>query len=285
MVEAKLPHPAAGLSRRTLDEALLAAAGAAGATVMRGRSVRAAEALLHVRLDDGEEIEAESLFLATGKHDLRGLARPLAGRGEPSAAGLRTALAPSPALKAALDGVIELHLFDEGYAGLLLQEDGSANFCLSISRRRLAAAGGPEPLLAEIVADAPRLVERLEGGPRGWEAVAGVPYGWRAGAGEAGLFRMGDQAAVIASIAGDGIAIALASGIAAAEAWRQGGPAAAVAYQRSFAARARRPVGVAEAIRRSAERPAPRRALLGLLRGMPMLLPLAARLTRIGEPD
>lgn len=289
MVEAKLPHLAAGLSRRTLDEALLAAAGAAGAHVMRGRSVRAADGPRRVRLDDGEEIEAEALFLATGKHDLRGLARPLAsplgGRGEPAAAGLRTALAPSPALQAALHGVIELHLFDEGYAGLLLQEDGSANFCLSISRRRLAAAGGPEPLLAEIVADAPRLAERLEGGPQRWEAVAGVPYGWRAGAGEAGLFRMGDQAAVIASIAGDGIAIALASGIAAAEAWRQGGPEAAVAYQRRFAARARRPVGVAEAIRRSAERRAPRGALLGLVRAMPILLPVAARLTRIGEPD
>jgi flavin-dependent dehydrogenase len=188
-------------------------------------------------------------------------------------------------MEAALAGVIELHLFDEGYAGLLLQEDGSTNFCLSVSRRRLAEAGGPEPLLAEIVREAPLLGERLAGGMDRWDAVAGVPYGWRAGAGETGLFRMGDQAAVIASIAGDGIAIALASGIDAAEAWRQGGPEAAVAYQKSFSARARRPVGAAEAIRRSAERPAPRNALLGLVAAMPFLVPIAARLTRIGEPD
>ena len=55
--------------------------------------------------------------------------------------GLRTALAPWPRLERALDGVIELHLFDGGYAGLLLQEDGSANLCLSAARRRLKAAG------------------------------------------------------------------------------------------------------------------------------------------------
>jgi flavin-dependent dehydrogenase len=281
VVEAKLPKAAAGLSRRTLDEALLAAASAAGAKVSRGRTVRAAEGTRRVRLDDGEEIEAEALFLATGKHELRGLARPLEGWREPLAAGLRTALSASAALEEALAGVIELHLFDDGYAGLLLQEDGSANFCLSVSRARLGASGGPDALLAEIVRDSPVLAERLAGAGA-WDAIAGVPYGWRAGGGEAGLFRVGDQAAVIASIAGDGVAIALASGLAAAEAWRRGGPGGSGIYQRAFAARARRPVGLADALRRAAERPGPRAALLGIVRAMPMLLPLAARFTRIG---
>jgi flavin-dependent dehydrogenase len=283
IVEAKLPRPAAGLSRRTLDEALLAGAAAAGATVVRGRSVRAGEEARRVRLDDGEEIEAEALFLATGKHDLRGLARTLDGRREAPSAGLRAALPGSQALDAALAGRIELHLFDEGYAGLLLQEDGTANLCLSVSRRRLAAAGGPAELLADILPEAPLLGQRLAATPGRWDAVAGIPYGWRTGLTAPGLFRLGDQAAVIASIAGDGIAIALAGGVAAAAAWRDGGPAAAEGFQRRFCARARRPVKVAEALRRAAERPARRSALLGLVRTMPMLLPLAARLTRIGD--
>jgi flavin-dependent dehydrogenase len=283
-VEAALPRLAAGLSRRTLDEALLAAATEAGATVTRGRAVRAAEGR-RLRLDDGEEVEAEALFLATGKHELRGLARTLEDRREEPAAGLRAVLPAGPRLESALAGHIELHLFDGGYAGLLLQEDGSANLCLSVSRRRLAAAGSPPALLDEIICEAPRLAERICGGAPGpWEAVAGVPYGWRSRETEPGLFRIGDQAAVIASLAGDGIAIALTSGLAAAEAYRAGGAEAAQAFQRAFARRASRPVGVAEGLRRAAERSGPRGALMRLLEALPMLVPLAARLTRIGDP-
>ncbi|MEA3017660.1 MAG: hypothetical protein QOI38_2382 [Sphingomonadales bacterium] len=281
VLEAKLPRLAAGLSRRRLDAALLEAAEGAGARVLRGRAVRAAEGR-RLRLDDGE-IEAEALFLATGKHELRGLARPLEGRGEEPAAGLRAALPAPPRLLAALGGFIELHLFDEGYAGLLLQEDGSANLCLSVSRRRLAAAGSPAALVETVAAEAPRLGDRIGAAvPEAWEAVAGVPYGWRAAATGPGIFRLGDQAAVIASLAGDGIAIALTSGLGAAEAYRDGGPGAAAAWQRGFARRAARPVAAAERLRRAAERSGPRGALMRLLAAMPMLVPLAARLTRIG---
>ena len=284
-VEAKLPRLAAGLSRRALDEALLQAARAAGAELVRGRAARAAEGL-RLRLNDGGEIEAEALFLATGKHELRGLARPLEGRSEEPAAGLRAALAATPALAAPLAGTIELHLFDEGYAGLLLQEDGCANLCLSVSRRRLAAAGSPAALVEELGREAPRLGDRIGGAaPEPWEAVAGVPYGWSARTSEPGLFRVGDQAAVIASLAGDGIAIALASGLAAAGAYRSGGAEAASAYQSAFARRAARPLAVAERFRRAAERSGPRGALMRLLAAMPLLVPLAARLTRIGSPD
>jgi flavin-dependent dehydrogenase len=229
-----------------------------------------------VRLDDGEEIEAGALILATGKHELRGLARPLEGRSEPPAAGLRAAIPATPGL----EGAIELHLFDEGYAGLLVQEDGTANLCLSVSRRRLAEAGSPEALIAALAREAPRLGDRIGTVPESWEAVAGVPYGWRARRTEAGLYRIGDQAAVIASLAGDGIAIALTSGTAAAEDLLAG--EGAPAFQRRFAARARRPVAIAEALRHAAERPRRRAALLGLVATFPSLLPIAARLTRIG---
>ncbi len=279
-VETALPRLAAGLSRRTLDEALLARARQVGAQVGRGRTVRAADlAERRVRLDDEPELAGEALVLATGKHELRGAARPVDISTRPL--GLRTALEAGPALAKALEGVIELHLYDGGYAGLLMQEDGSANLCLSASRDRLKEAGGIEPLVARLADELPALRERLDGGEaRGWSAVSGVPYGWRAGETVEGVYRVGDQAAVIASLAGDGIAIALESGMAAAQAIAGGRSAAD--YQRDWSRRARRPIGLAEVLRRSAENPMARQAMMGLLGWFPSLAPLAARLTRIG---
>ena len=279
-LEAELPRLAAGLSRRTLDEALLVAAGDAGAEIRRGKTVRAADpAARRVRLDDEAEVEAATLILATGKHELRGAGRPVDISTRPL--GLRTALRPSSAMSADLEGVIELHLYDGGYAGLLMQEDGSANLCLSASRERLKSAGGIEPLVARLAEELPALAARLDASePSDWSAVSGVPYGWRAGGTVEGVYRIGDQAAVIASLAGDGIAIALESGAAAARAIAAGVPAAD--FQRQWAKRARRPVGLAEVLRHSAEHPAARGAMMGLLDWFPALAPLAARLTRIG---
>lgn len=279
-LEVDLPRMAAGLSRRTLDEALLCAAREAGATVSRGRAVRAADLKARrIRLDDEEEVEGDALVLATGKHELRGAGRPVDISTRPL--GLRTALEADPALSVALEGVIELHLYDGGYAGLLLQEDGTANLCLSASRERLKAAGGIEPLIARLADELPAFGERLrQSGPTGWSAVSGVPYGWRAGGTVDGVYRIGDQAAVIASLAGDGIAIALESGAAAAQSIADKVPAEV--FQRDWARRARQPVGVAELLRHSAENGPARNAMMGLLGWFPSLAPLAARLTRIG---
>jgi flavin-dependent dehydrogenase len=279
-VEMPLPRLAAGLSRRTLDEAMLAAAHRAGAAVRRGRTVRAADlAERRVRLDDDEGLAGEALILATGKHELRGAARPIDISTRPL--GLRSSLEAGPALAQALEGVIELHLYDGGYAGLLMQEDGRSNFCLSASRDRLKEAGGIEPLVARLADELPAFGERLrQGRPGPWSAVSGVPYGWRASETVEGVYRVGDQSAVIASLAGDGIAIALESGVAAAGAIAAGKPAAD--FQRDWARRARRPVGLAEVLRRSAENPMARQAMMGLLGWFPSLAPLAARLTRIG---
>lgn len=280
-IEVGLPRLAAGLSRKLLDEALLSAAEAAGARVTRGRAVRSAEPG-RVRLDDGEEIEADRLIIATGKHELRGLPRPVDLSNRP--VGLRTSLRPSARLAADIAETIELHLFDGGYAGLLLQEDGTANLCLSVSQARLKAAGGIEALVGELARELPSLDARLcEGEALGWSAVAGVPYGWRARATGDAVYRIGDQASVIASLAGDGIAIALESGLALGRSIRRG--QSAPEFQRAWYRRSARPIRVAEALRRSAERRAPRAAMMSLLGFFPALAPLAARLTRIGGFD
>lgn len=270
-VEAPLPRAAAGLSRRVLDAALLQSAEESGATVLRGRAVREV-ADRTARLDDGEELHADALFVATGKHELRGMARPIGAR--PVSVGLRAALPPA----AGLEGAIELHLYDGGYAGLLVQEDGTTNLCLSAAQARMAE--GRDAFLAALAEEAPRLIERIGGWPESWQAIAGVPYGWRARATAPGVYRVGDQAAVIASLAGDGIAVALASGAAAAQACLHGDGPGARAWQRRFARQAARPVRIAEALRHLAEHRGERAVMMQLAR-LGGLSALAARLTRI----
>ena len=280
VVEARLPRPAVSVSRHRLDTLMLAQAIAQGAAVERGVAVRTIDGLA-ARTADGATIAADALFLASGKHDVRGLARPEAARGADPTMGLRLRLGPAPGLTALVGDAVELHLVDRGYAGLAVQEDGSANLCMAIHRSRLTEAGGPERLLDVLAAEAPALADRLAyAAPSpAIDAVANVPYGWRVRHGEAGLFRLGDQAGVIPSLAGEGMGIAIASGIAAAGAYATGGTTAAAPWQRSFARRIARPIGIASLVRVLGEgRFAP---VIGL--SPPPLIDVIARATRIGS--
>ena len=279
--EAALPRPARCVSRRRLDGLLLAAAEAAGTQVERGVTVRAIEDT--VRLDEGAELRPEALFLASGKHDVRGLARPVEARGDDPTLGLRVRIAVAPGLTPAVGDAIELHLFDRGYCGVALHEDGSANACLAVHRSRLNEAGGPEALLAALGEECPELGERLayRSGSEPIDAVANVPYGWHERSGAPGLFRLGDQAGVIPSLAGEGMGIAIASGVSAAAAWERGGASAAAEWQRSFARELAQPIGIARAIAALGEHTATAGSLVTLARFAPPLVHLAARLTRI----
>jgi flavin-dependent dehydrogenase len=282
IANARLPAGAIGLSRRRLDTILLDHAVAAGSAleIANARSIEAGI----VQTDSGS-IDAESIFLATGKTDLRGLARPKTD-GDDSTLGLRLRLGPHPQITTLIGNSIELHLFDRGYAGLLLQEDGSANLCMAVRKSRLTEAGGkPATLFAELAAANPLLGERL-----GWldrlpepNAVASVPYGWRALETEIGLFRLGDQAAVIPSLAGEGMGIAIASGVAAAQAWAEGGTQAASAYQRAFAARTRQPIAVARFLWERGERRWSADLAVRALRLAPGLAGFFAHATRIAD--
>lgn len=281
-VRARLPGTGMGLSRLRLDIALLEAAAQAGASIERGVAVAAADRSGEVRLADGGAVCTDALFLATGKHELRGLKRD-ADRPGDSWMGLRFRLPASHELRDGVGRAIELHLVEGGYAGLVLQEDGSGNLCMALRRSRLAAAGGdPAALLAMLAEEAPMLADRLTrtDTPPTADAIGLVPYGWRAQAGTPGLFRLGDQAAVIPSLAGEGIGIAMASGISAAAAWRAGGPPAAVHWQRDFALQVRRPVAIAGWLKALAEKPGRARFTLPLAR-IPGLLRLLAGSTRI----
>jgi flavin-dependent dehydrogenase len=276
---ASLPHPALGVSRRQLDSAMLRQAEAQGAAVERGIHAREADGR-RIRAD-AEEFVPERLLLATGKHDLRGLARPKPGT-DP-ALGLRVRLGPAPRLSKLIGGAIELHLFDRGYAGLVLQEDGTGNLCLAVRKSRLSEAGGPASLLDEIGREVSALGERLA-----WlnadapvDAIAAVPYGWYTGETSEGIYRLGDQAGVIPSLAGEGMGIALASGILAGEAIMRA--AAAEDFQQRLARRTLRPIAIASALLAAAERPGSASALVWLMKMAPGLASLLAKATRVSH--
>jgi len=281
----KLPAIAAGLSRRALDAVLLEQASRQGAVVLRGMAARAVEPeQRQVLFADGYIARSSALFLATGKYELRGLPREATMPSDPPV-GIRVRLETTPALRRALRSRIELILFDRGYAGLVLQEDGSANLCLTVAKSRLAdVEGNRERLLRELAGEAPLLGERIGAASSltGWASIARIPYGWKTGATLPGLFRLGDQAAVIASLAGDGVAIALASGGLAARAFLSGGPGAAPQYQRDFARRAARPLWLGERLRTMAERQGLAAAAVAVTTIFPGAARMASRAVRIG---
>ncbi|MGJ8536970.1 MAG: NAD(P)/FAD-dependent oxidoreductase, partial [Parasphingopyxis sp.] len=280
---ARLPRHGMGLSRRRLDSLLLETAEAAGAEIQRGTAISSADGPDAIRLADGQSLTADALFLATGKYELRGLKRPVGTQDTDPWMGLRYRIAASSALRNRIGRAIELHLFGHGYAGLLLQEDGSANLCLALRRSRLREANGdPGQLLGLLGREAPNLAARLDGEtlPDSSDAISRVPYGWRMREGRVGLFRIGDQGAVIPSLAGEGIGIALASGEAAARAYLAGGPEAAPVFQTNFARAARRPMAIAGLLKRITDHPRLARHAIGLA-GFPGLVGLLGEATRI----
>jgi flavin-dependent dehydrogenase len=280
VASARLPAAAIGLSRHRLDTIMLERAVAAGAKAEIATVRSLDEATVTT---DGGTIESNSIFLATGKHDLRGEPRPKFGADDPTL-GLRVRLGPGAGITKLIGSSIELHMFDRGYAGLLLQEDGSANLCMAVRKSRLTEAGGkPRALLNALAAANPALGERLAwlGADPDPEAIGSVPYGWRALETRSGLFRIGDQAAVIPSLAGEGMGIAIASGVAAAKAWIAGGGTAAPEYQRRFAARAKRPISVARFLWERGEQPWSAALAVRALQIAPGIANWFARATRI----
>ena len=273
--EARLPAPAYGLSRRALDGALRGAAVAAGARLEIDKARRIADG----RVEGERRVwTGNALFLATGKHDVRGRQRPR--QASDPALGLRLR---TPASRD-LDGRIELHLFAGGYAGIVRQEDGSANICLALRKSLLAGAGGdPRALLLRLASEHPAFAERLDGAHENapLDTIAAVPYGLTLRETDPGQFRLGDQAAVIPSLAGEGMGIALASAERAVRAYLDAGPDAAPCYQARFAHAARRPLGLAGLLWRSMESERGGPAVTGLTRVAPAMAGLAMRWSRI----
>ncbi len=287
--ETVLPFVAMGLSRRSLDEALLHLAAQRGATILRNQTVRGLERTssgLAARTASAGMVAADNVFLATGKHDLRGLGRP------PRAdelLGLKMYYELAPDQHAALQGCIELLLVRGGYAGLQLVEHGRAVLCMLVPAARYRRAGGRwDSLLHSLADDAPLLARRLAGASACLKrplAIAGTPYGHlyrpiRHAPHD--LFRLGDQACVVPSLAGDGMAIALQSAIAATSVWLRGGNAAD--YHASFARQASTAMRFASLIHFACRLPAAQPVVAAACRAWPSMLGRVASLTRVVRP-
>ncbi|WP_164843892.1 NAD(P)/FAD-dependent oxidoreductase [Croceicoccus ponticola] len=254
VVTTDLPAPAASLSRATLDAALQSRAQSLGVEIERGVHVRDIDGD-GARCADGRLIEADRIVLATGKHELRGYPRET--RSVDPIIGLRWRLTLSPQMMARIDGVIELHCFRGGYAGLALQEDGRANLCLAIRQSRFDECGKkPSGVVRALGEELPVLAERLHHSTRIEDsaAIANVPYGWRYDpAAQSTFYRVGDQAGVIASLSGEGISLALASGLAAARSLLTG--ETPDRFHATFLPVLRKPVTVAQTGMQLVERP------------------------------
>jgi menaquinone-9 beta-reductase len=282
--ETALPRPAIGVSRHCLDSALQAEAVRIGVALERGVHATAlGPQQIHTR--DGATLSANLLFLAAGKHGFRGEPRETAAwqKSDP-VMGLRLRLPASAAMEHMVGDAVELHLFDRGYAGLVRQEDGSANLCLAVHKSRLDTVDGqPAALLRALGDELPRLGERLAHADwsQNIDAIGHVPYGWRTAETKDGLFRLGDQAGVIPSLAGEGMGIALASAADAVTAAQRGGPAAAPLFQRQLARKMVRPFALAGLVWRMGETPFTAGPMVRMAHHFPAMVQLIARTTRI----
>jgi flavin-dependent dehydrogenase len=224
-VESALPFTALSLSRFTLDQAMLTRAEECGCTVERGIFVdglTTSDNLWFAQLRDSKPLCARTVFLANGKHDLRGWTRSHGGQSDLVAFKLHWRLAA--AQTQALRDFIEIFLFPGGYGGLSLIEADVANLCLVVRRARLRALGGWAELLASILEDNRLIRQRLQGAKPMWPrplALSSIPYGYISNC-PSGLWCVGDQAAVIPSFTGDGMSIALHSAALAAEMYLAG---------------------------------------------------------------
>jgi menaquinone-9 beta-reductase len=255
--------------------------------VLRGRPVRGIDRNSgSLRIDCGSlgQVAADTVFLATGKHDLRGAARPVRGTG---LVGLKMYYALDPRQRAALRGHVELILFAGGYAGLQLVESDQAVLCVLVAGATLRDADGQwDKLLGRLMHECPHLADRLAGARPLLErplAVAGLPYGYTHAPDAQnwpGLFRLGDQATVIASLTGDGVALALASATLASRIWLAQGNAAC-AYHLAWARRTAPQIRLSSLIHRACLASAAQPWLLLLCRSWPRAMQLAASRTRM----
>jgi len=284
--QAPLPFPAASLTRKALDTALIAEAIAAGVHVELGRGVhalgRTTGNIWQATLDDGATFEAPTVFLATGKHDLRGFARPA----DPKRwVAFKMYFRLAPAQAAELAGSSELMLYPGGYGGIQPVEGGIANLCCVVQQRHLALLGHRwENFLAKMQGDCPHLAMRLAGAepllPKPI-AITHIPYGYIRRATEDGLYCIGDQAAVIPSFTGDGISIALHTARRAVAAYLADEPAPL--FQAKLRSALLLQMRLAEFAADGLNNPVARAVLPFCLRVWPGVMRVTARLTRVAQ--
>ena len=227
LAEAPLPFKAVSLRRRVLDEVLLQRAATLGCSIRRGvraQSISLQGQRVAIRLESEAPLTSESLFLATGKHDLNG--KPRRGGWQNNLIAFKMYFRLSSVQQQEIARHIELILFPGGYAGLQPVDAGMANLCLLVTLHQFKRCGSSwMRLLEAICAHSPHLAKRLLGSVPTLErplALSSIPYGYLATPSVPQIWRVGDQFAVIPSFSGDGMSIALHSAHLAAAMYLEG---------------------------------------------------------------
>ena len=223
--DAPLPFCAAGLSRLSLDEALLHRAIDVGVELIRGEGVNAIEPIpsgISISTNSGRTYVAKAAALATGKLNLRGYPRP-AGK----LAAFKMSFELTAAASTMLHRRVQLFGYQGGYIGASLIEGGASTLCWLADPAFMRRTKGRWQLqLGELAKASPYMGDLLSGAKPLFDrpaTTAAIPYGFRRRKPiSANLFPLGDQLAVIPSFTGDGTSIALSSGIEAATAILEG---------------------------------------------------------------
>jgi flavin-dependent dehydrogenase len=283
-VTASLPFQALSLSRRVLDAALLARAEGNGCEILRGAAVESLTTTGNAwiaSLGNGDCLRASNVFLATGKHDLRGFSRSPSKQSD--LVGFKTHWKLQSAQLQSLRDCMDLYLFPGGYGGLSLVEGGVANLCLVIRRATFRSLGGWPQILAYILSGNRNLNQLLDGATPLWPrplAISPIPYGYLVRE-SSGLWCVGDQAAVIPSFTGDGISIALHSAALATQMFLAGSSAAD--YNSALRAQLTRSMTLATWLSRAAVTGAGRAAAFAALTLAPNAMRWVAESTRIPQ--
>lgn len=284
-----LPLSAAGISRAELDERLLAAASRRGVHVVRG----VAAASITGDLDNGFEVACSNGAVVRTRLAI-------------AAFGRQSSLDPRPrkakhqqshnwvAFKSHFDridvaDVIELFLFERGYCGLSMVENGQANVCWIMASQDLQAAGGkPLNALKQALASNGPARDRLAPGEPVFErflSVSGLSFSSR-GCFAGAVPVCGDAAGMIAPLCGDGIAMAVESAgiLAGCAADYLDGAVDAVTFRQVYYAkwnnRFKRRLWVGRRLQSVLMNPSAAARLLTIGRAIPGLTDLVFRTTR-----
>jgi len=207
------PHPARGVSRVFLDDALHRCAVAAGvqavtamATAVSRDGVTLEDGIVRARVVAGAwgrwgrfDQQLERAFVRDRSHRNFGFKRHYRGEGT--------------------NGVIELYSFANGYLGVSDVEGGITNICGLVHARRLQGHKGKwDSFVEEIRAEEEPLeamYARYEPAQDGFLSSEPVIFRSRSAV-EEGIFMIGDASGVIDPLTGNGMAMALQSALVAA---------------------------------------------------------------------
>jgi flavin-dependent dehydrogenase len=219
-LEFEFPHEARGISRRTLDELLFRAAGAAGARLIEGATVTEidAQSLTLIHDEERETLTADVLVGAWGRWGRfdtqfgRAFVRDRSHRHFGFKRHYRR-------IDASTSDSTDLLSFDRGYLGINDVEGGQTNVCGLVHADRLSGHRGRwQAFVERVSAETPAVARMLASfEPAQDDFLTSEPVIFRPKSPvERGIFLLGDASGIIDPLTGNGMAMAIQSALLAA---------------------------------------------------------------------